>query len=544
MTRSSKFILLVLSLLYGITNAFGQNTDYILGRLVDGETNEPVAFASIRIKDAAMGVISNVDGTFRIPLRYKMVGDILEISSMGYRTKLIDVQGLKESEANTIILKPSTMELKEATVSAKLKKLDARELVRIAVARIPQNYSLSPYSMVGYYRDFQVKNGNYTNLNEAVVNVFDSGFSNRDNFDNEYELYAYSTNLDFPVDSFALQPYDYRALNKVIPHAKMENTGGNELITLMIHDAIRNYQIEVYSFVNNIALDFVDNHRFRLLGTTNFKDRTVYEIDCSFRNNDYYVDGTIFLDTGTFAILKLDYTVFRRKKPRELDIAINAQERFTNGFRKINAEELYRIITEYFEGENGKMYLGYISFYNKLLVQRPAPFKSKFTINLKDRSFHIRMNKLPANFDRIGKNDFKITYNGQKVPIKNFELHQDERIFIIYPNVGYNIAEQIFKGLFLEREDLQVEGVKYNYGNIKDSLGNKLDERKWEYLHQYREFFVQETSPYTTSNGVEKDSLMEKMEPLGSKEQHVKSIGLKTYYWMNTPLPNFETKKP
>lgn len=352
----------LLMLIIIMSTSYGQQRDYIYGQLVDGDNNEPVAFASIRIKDAAMGVISNVDGTFRIPLKYKSIGDVLEISCMGYSTKLIEVQGLKETEGNIILIKPSTMELREATVRAKLKKLDARELVRMAVARIPQNYPLMPFSTVGYYRDYQVKNGSYTNLNEAVVNLYDQGFSKKDNFDNQYELFSYRHNTDFEVDSFAQQPYDYNGFNKVIPHAKMQNTGGNELITLMVHDAIRNNQIEVYSFINNISEDFVENHRFRLIGSTNFKSQSVYEITCAFRNDDYYVDGTIFLDKGSFAILKLDYTVFRRKKPRDMDNAINVQERYSNGFRNINAEELYRIITEYFEGENGKMYLGYISF--------------------------------------------------------------------------------------------------------------------------------------------------------------------------------------
>lgn len=533
------FFVFPMLFLFG-TVLYGQNEDYIFGQLVDGDNNEPVAFAIIRIKDAALGVITNVDGTFRIPLRYKSIGDFLEISCMGYSTKFIDIQELKETEANIILIKPSTVELGEATVRAKLKKLDARELVRMAVARIPQNYSLSPYSMVGYYRDYQVKNGSYTNLNEAVVKIFDSGFSNRDNFDNEYEVYAYSTNLDFPVDSFALQPYDYSGFNKVIPHAKMENTGGNELVTLMIHDAIRNHQIEVYSFVNNIALDFVDNHRFRLLGTTNFKDRTVYEIDCSFRNNDYYVDGTIFLDTGTFAILKFDYTVFRRKKPRDLDIAINAQERFTNGFRKINAEELYRIITEYFEDENGKMYLGYISFYNKLLVQRPPEFFSKFTVDLRDNSFNVRMNKVPGNIESLKSSDFKIKYKDESISIKEFYFNEDERSFKVCPNFKYQSNKEALGYLFTQNDSAQVQNLTYSFREIKDSLGNELDERKWEYLHQYREFFVQETSPYTTSYDVEKDSLMEKMKPLGSKQQNIRSIGPKTDYWMNTPLPNIQ----
>lgn len=69
-----------------------QQEDFIIGKLLDSKTKEPVPFASIRIKDRALGMISNTDGSFKIPLKFKEYGDFIEISSMGYETKELLIQ--------------------------------------------------------------------------------------------------------------------------------------------------------------------------------------------------------------------------------------------------------------------------------------------------------------------------------------------------------------------------------------------------------------------------------------------------------------------
>jgi hypothetical protein len=306
-----------------------------------------------------------------------------------------------------------------------------------------------------------------------------------------------------------------------------------------MHDAIRNYGLESFSFIDDLTTDFIDNHRFRLKGKSNFGKESVYEIDMVFRNNDYAASGKIFINTDDFAIHKLDYAVFKRKKPRDESAAINDEERFSDGFAKMNREMLYHIQTEYIRGAKKKMFLNYISFYNKVLVYRPAPFKSKFAINLNDRSFRIRLNKIPSDLDRIKTKDFKITYKNDFVPIKEYYFLEDERTFVVCPSIGFNKAEHIFKGMFMERDDLKVSDVKYAYGDIKDSLGNKLDERKWEYLHQYREFFTQEVKPELDEklNG---NRIMIKNLPLESELQPVYTDDMKKEYWKNTPLPTFK----
>lgn len=517
----------------------GQARDYMFGQLVDSVQNEPISFATIKIKNRALGVISNMDGTFKIPLRYKTLGEVVEISCLGYISKEMPIADLLEDRSNIIILEPGHLQLGEAIVSANIKKLSAQQIVKIAVNSIPQNFPENKFSLVGYYRDYQVKNRTYANLNEAIVKIFDVGFGRNNNFNNQYQLISYNKNLDFQIDSFAKQPYDYKRYNKVIPGAKMKNDGGNELLTLSIHDAIRNYGVGAFSFIDDLSTDFIEKHRFRLRGKSNYKEEPIFEIDIIFKNDSYRAKGKIFVNTGDFAIHKLDYAVYRRKKPGQFSIAENPSERFTDGFKKTNGEMLYHIQTEYARGGDGKMFLNYISFYNKVLVQRPAEFKSRFAINLEDNSFRIRLNKRPADLYKIKNSDFKISYKNISLPIKDFWFQEDERVFVVCPHTSYDGTRELLKELFFERENLEVSEVKYAYTDIKDDAGNALDKRKWEYMHQYREFFTQETR-YRQDQIGDTSDLMNKDQPLDSPLQPIIDQEMKSDYWKNTPLPGLQ----
>lgn len=528
------FLLLMIS-----SFCYSQEKEYIFGQLVDSAQNVPVPFASIRIKDRALGVISNIDGTFKIPLRYRSAGDIIQISCMGYISKEILIDDLKEQQSNIIVLRPGGFELGEAVVSANIKKMSARQIVKIAVNSIPQNYPQSAFCLVGYYRDYQVKNGNYINLNEAIIKIMDLGFDQKDNFYNKYQLFSYSKNADFETDIFARKPYDYKNRNKIVPNARMENDGGNEFITLSFHDAIRNYGRESFSFIDNMVSDFVENHVFNLRGTTNFNKEKIYEIHFTFRNDHYKADGNIFIGKNDFAILKLDYSLYKLGKAEDSAYAVNASERYSDGFKKTNQQLIYHIQTEYTKGPENKMYLNYISFYNKVLIQRPAAFASKFVINVRDSVFKIKVSKIPTKLEKIKPGDFRIRYKKKLIPVQKFTFLEDERTFIVVPNWRYNKTKALLTDMFTDRKSLQVSDIRYSYRDIKDSLGNELDKRLLEYMHQYREFFRQEIRP----KGYEiKDvsSLMIKDLPLDDPKQPISNEAMKSEYWKNTPLPTFK----
>ena len=515
-----------------------QQRDYLFGQLVDATQYEAIPFATIRLKDQTLGVISNVDGTFKIPLSFKESGNVLEISCLGYETLLLEVETLKEDQPNIITLKANALELAEAVVTAKLKRLSAQQIVKFAVNGIPQNYPQDPFGLVGYYRDYQIKNKQYNNLNEALIRVRDGGFGLQDNDGNTYQIFQYNSNRDFDMDKWAKMPYDYKNKQKIVPHARLENNSGNELLTLFAHDAVRNFGKESFSYIDYMPIDFVENHGFKLLGQINYNKESVYQISFVFNNSSYTATGDIYIATEDFAIVKLDYLLYRKNDISVDKAIINPLERYSNGFKRTDGMLLYRIQTEYKRGIKNKMFLNFISFYNKMLVQRPAAFASKFAVDLSDGSFKIVLNNPPAHMDKIKLRDFRIKYNNISIPLEEFWYRDDERIFVLCPHFGYQRTSKILKELFEERNDLLVSGLTYTYRNIEDDFGNKLDERKEEYIHQYREFFVQEATLGPVL--ITENDQMTKNLPLDSEDQPISKNKEGQTYWMNSPLPNLK----
>lgn len=116
---------------------------------------------------------------------------------------------------------------------------------------------------------------------------------------------------------------------------------------------------------------------------------------------------------------------------------------------------------------------------------------------------------------------------------------EDELTFVVCPHLDYKRSKETFDYLFDPKERLQVPNLKFAPRNIKDRLGNKLDERKWEYIHQYREFFTQEAK-LRAKQELDTVGLMQKVLPLDNVLQPINKEGLKNEYWKNTPLPNLE----
>ncbi len=103
---SGAFLRITITLLLFTSLIFPQESGFIRGKLLEAQTKEDVPFAAIRIKGKAVGLISNQDGGFRIPQKFKELGDILTISCMGYQRREIPIQSLPEESITVIGLQP------------------------------------------------------------------------------------------------------------------------------------------------------------------------------------------------------------------------------------------------------------------------------------------------------------------------------------------------------------------------------------------------------------------------------------------------------
>ena len=465
------------------------NDEFINGIVLDAESGDPVVFATIRVKGKALGVISNNDGSFQIPMEFQSKGTQLEISSMGYQNKRIAFSELKVNIVNVVYVQPATFALDETVVEGKKRrKPTAKQIIRYALRRIPENYQNNPFGLIGYYRDYQFKEKAYINLNEALVQVMDQGFSVDDYRSIQFGLFEYKTNFDFKVDSFAAKPYDYSNRDKFIPNATLGGTyAPNELVLLFIHDAIRNNAIDAYSFIYSMVEDFIKEHRFSKVRNTSYGDQKIYRIDFSKSEIPFQVKGTIYIDETSYAIRKLDYSVYKQKFDDSSPTMYSTTEK----------ELLYEILVEY-QWYKERMYLNYISFHNQFRLIRPPKFYIKDVVlefppkdlkGLIKRRLKVSLNTPPANWPT----DVLVKYQGESLKIED-SFRQDSLSFTL--EFAEKTAKQkaLANLLFSVDQDTMKRSLEIRVPELVDDMGNRLGERKSELMDQFREFFTQKIS--------------------------------------------------
>lgn len=563
-------------MLFYSATVFSQE-DFIQGQLRDAQTSEPVVFATIRIKDKAIGVISNQDGGFRIPKKFKDLGDVLIISSMGYKKKEIPIAGLSPEAINIIQLSQGVLELSEAVVTARKKRrLTARKIVKKAIEAIPVNYPQNSFSLLGYYRDYQLNQENdYINLNEAILEAFDLGFDEIDSTTTKVKIYEYKKNTDFERDMVADGPYNYRTWKKVIDKAYLFNYGGNEFTILRIHDAIRNFKINSFDFVNQLEKDFLNNHFFDWEDDVYLDDQSLYGI--GFRNSKpgIRVSGKFAISKENFAIYKMEYAIYDTSEEK------NKRKRKDRDKNRL----IFKVVSEY-KPKYGKMYLNYISFHNSFLLGMPPKFViSQIYLDDSCKCFVIRFTEIVDYFSTRKKKHYNFIFNDRKISFSRIipylytvrlypdwterqfaeirsELDEMVRSFKLDPVNTPKEMSREFKyatgDLHIYKARLDPDLIEEGLGNmfqvelkegsfeldmpkgfqvtierLKDIYGFFLNRRVYNEYKQFREFFVQQVRPGKT---VPRNSLfMNNRKPI-FENQPIGKPGNVEDYWMNTPL--------
>ena len=114
MKRNIRIIQLVLLLLTLAVSMPAQVQRRITGCVIDAATGDSIGFASVKYKNSRLTAISNSRGRFNISQK---VGDKLQFSAVGYKTRTISVES--DTEWLLVKLKPDTKSLSEVTVRAK-----------------------------------------------------------------------------------------------------------------------------------------------------------------------------------------------------------------------------------------------------------------------------------------------------------------------------------------------------------------------------------------------------------------------------------------
>lgn len=311
------FILILLSL---PAMLWAQNIT-ISGRVTDQETGESLEFASVWLKGKAIGTITNFQGEFDFHLPAEYRNEILIVSMLGYKSFESPVWTVLESTSRNIQLSKSATLLEEIVVKD---SLNGGDILRIALARIDQNFPQRPFILEGFYRDVKKVGAQYISLLESAVKIYDEGYNeprNKFRLRERVRLIEVRKSLGYE--------------NKFTKYFDQDNL----LEDLLLNNNIRYRQIDVVDSVFGASIEREPD--------SYYDGQEIYVVA---HKQDYNLK--VFIDKSDYSIIHLEY------ETKPTDDMIDRRKNLTSKFGGVKKNIDFR---KY----EGKMFLNYITMTSK-----------------------------------------------------------------------------------------------------------------------------------------------------------------------------------
>jgi hypothetical protein len=327
--------ILTLVFLFFFCNSYSQKIT-LTGIVLDGETKELLTFASIGIKGKPIGTISNLKGQFDFHFPNEYRNDILTVSMLGYVSYEAPAWTLLETTPFVIEMKKSTQVLREVIISD---TLNGGEILQIALARIENNYPMSPFLADAFYRDIKKIGGTSVSMLEAAVKIFDDDYKEpRNKFRLRERVMLLEVRRSLGYENKFTSYFDE----------------GNLLEDLLLNNNIRYRQFpEEESFFKNLHRE-MDSY---------YNGKPIYVVTFS---GEYTLK--LFVDKASYSIIHLEY---ENNHISEITKKSGMTSRFVRLKRVIDFKEY-----------EGKMFLNYLSIESKINWYEAKTNELKFETEL------------------------------------------------------------------------------------------------------------------------------------------------------------------
>jgi hypothetical protein len=297
----------------------------IKGKIKDKETKDRIVFATVSVMNSNVGIISNTDGEFIIKIKDSLNAKNLEFAHIGYKSKIIPINDLKEND-NIIYLDPVSVSLDEVTI----RPLNAEEIIRAALQLRIKNYSSVPLSLTAFYRETIQKRKDYISISEAVVDVYKAPYNK-------------------PLDKDLVKIYKGRKGSNV----KKADTVMVKLIggpyTPLLLDVVKN----PYTLID---LDYINDYKFEMENVVSVANRLNYVISFEPRieNDEIPVfSGKYYIDVKSLAITSVEFTLQNKDREKASKFFIKKKPA---GMRLIPVDAKY---TVKYKETGGKFFFNY-----------------------------------------------------------------------------------------------------------------------------------------------------------------------------------------
>jgi hypothetical protein len=142
----------------------------IKGQVINQENRMPVEFANVTIEGTFIGVMANNEGEFELHVPDEYKGKNIIIARLGFIPDTIF--SFKPNQKVLVTLAPQQIQLAEVVV----KPVNPLDILRKAIEKIPENYSIRPVYLNAYYREL-VKTGDaFVKYADAACKIYYCGY--------------------------------------------------------------------------------------------------------------------------------------------------------------------------------------------------------------------------------------------------------------------------------------------------------------------------------------------------------------------------------
>lgn len=260
----------------------------IKGMVSDNITDAILPFAQISVSNSTIGIASNTDGYFEINIPGEHLQDSLVVYYLGYESFKGKISEMLNYQ-NSIRLKPVVLSLSEIEIIG----LTPQEVIRRAVANIPDNYGSGPLILTAFIRVQKMINNKLVEFAEAVVNDEKDG----------YYLYKQKALPEKYRKSNLPELIKARVISDTVLVNSLDEVGKNAwcLSCYFTRDIIEFYPKTVFDEKEFKQYDF---HMEEMTGQ---QGKKIYHIrfDQKDKIRESLWKGEIFIDAGDFVVEKV-----------------------------------------------------------------------------------------------------------------------------------------------------------------------------------------------------------------------------------------------
>jgi hypothetical protein len=253
---------------------------YITGVILDGESFDPLPYATIGLRHEGRGTVSNSNGEFGFKILPENYNDTIVVSYLGFFAREIPV---KQSLGNNfkIAMRREFISIPEIIIKNQIPS----EIIYKALSRIPHNYGNTPAAMTAFYREGVLRKNELQTYSEAILQIYKSAY--------------YGTLLNDQI--------------KVFKSRKVENINVSDSITVRLKAGLSTC-LQLDGIKNNfdfLSRENIEEYSYRLTDIVSFDQESAFEIEFGPKEGFEIpmFRGSVFIHTTDFAILEADFEV-------------------------------------------------------------------------------------------------------------------------------------------------------------------------------------------------------------------------------------------